>query len=599
MSGINLKAAGKTHVGKVRKGNEDTFVMDSELGLFVVLDGMGGAKAGEIASSTAREVIHEYVGMHRDHGNTKELIQAAIKTANSRVHRDAARHKERRGMGTTVVAFLRMDDDRAIIGYVGDSRAYLWRDGRMQQITRDHTVVAELLKKNMLTPAEAAIHPYRNVLSRNLGSKPKVKVDTVELKMKDGDRILICSDGLTGYASIDAIEQVLGGNDTPDNMSDDLIELALRGGGGDNVTAIVIDAGKKEVPRHTQLIRTNGAISWWRRKELFLEAARAYGLCESPVCSVLSPDEALEIVAGNLSEAIFHDLEQSSGINAWTYAENLAKGWFDQDGDYDILRDLVDILRKAADDVIQDIADKGEPFAVMLDIAVTRALIVAEMAIGGVLSDKLRAVEAELLDLRAKQTSRQDDGFGFQDQPTQPFMNRSREDPPTPEVAARLQQALSEAKAVLTGEGDHASAEILEHAHEAAVEPTGATDIEFSAIDLVTERSNDDAAVGPLLDAMERARIVHIDAVKRVGGDVSTRVTALRRVAVAHRRLMHAVANLVVENTAPISEGLHRAAARTAELRAEVGRGEARLAELERKKASRSTAKLTQHRSPS
>jgi hypothetical protein len=339
-------------------------------------------------------------------------------------------------------------------------------------------------------------------------------------------------------------------------------------------------------------------MSWWRRRELFLKAARAYGLCQSPVCSVLSPDEALEIVAGNLSEAIFHDLEQSSGINAWTYAENLAKGWFDQDGDYGILRDLVDILRRAADAVIQDIADKGEPYAVMLDIAVTRALIVAEMAIGGVLSDKLRAVEAELLELRSKQAtaqaSQEATAFGFSDQPTQPYMKAVRvDDPPTPEVAAGLDQALAAAQAVLSGSGAHGGAsECLQRAHEAAIESTGPTDAELSAIDLVGSSSTDGATVGPLLAALDQARIVHLDAIKRLDVPDPLRAVALRRAALAHRLLMHSVAGLVVESTAPISESLHAAAARTAELRLEVGKGEARLAELERKRAARSTGEI-------
>lgn len=594
MSGVELEASGKTHTGKVRKGNEDAFLLAPELGLFAVLDGMGGAKAGEIASATARDVLEEYVRVHRDHGGAKEVVVAALKAANARVHRDARKHKDRQGMGTTVVSFLRMDDERAIIAHVGDSRAYLWRDGRMQQLTRDHTVVAELLKKKMLTPAEAAIHPYRNVLSRNLGSKPKIRVDTLELKMRDGDRILICSDGLTGYASLDAIEQILGGSDSPESMAEDLIELALRGGGGDNVTAIVIDTGRAEVPRHTQMIRTTGAIAWWRRRDLFLEAARTYGLCESPVCYVLSPDEALEIVAGNLSEAIFHDLEQSSGINAWTYAENLARGWFDQDGDYDVLRDLIDILRRAADAVIADISSKGEPYAVQLDIAITRALIVAEMAIGGVLSEKLRSVEGELLELRSQQaaTPTEATAFSFQDQPTQPYMKAARVDPPTPEIANCLTQALEQARHVLSADGVPTGVlDCLTSAHEAAIEPTGPTDPELVAVELVAN-AGDDSAVGPLLDALDQARIVHLDAVKRLSVPIDMRTAAMRRAAVAHRRLMHAVAALVVENTAPISESLRTAAAKTAELRAAVGKGEARLAELERNQASRSTAKL-------
>jgi protein phosphatase len=424
---IVVSACGKTDKGKVRPGNEDAMLVDPELGLYVVLDGMGGAKAGEIASSTARDVIHEYVRTHRDRAGAKELIQAAIIAANARVHRDSMQNRQWRGMGTTVVACIVEDEDTVVIAHVGDSRAYLWRDGRMQLMTRDHTVVTELVLRNMLTPSEAAVHPHRNVLSRNLGSKPNVRVELLEVSLRAGDRVLLCSDGLTGFAAGDAIEQLLGGNDGAEHTAEDLIDLALRGGGRDNITTVVIDTGRAEVPRHTQVIQTTGALAWWRRRALFLEAARERGLCNSPVCAVLSPDEALEIVAGNLSEAIYHDLEQSSGINVWTYSENLAKGWFDQGGDYAVLRGLIDILRQAADDVLADIEAHGEPFVLELDIAVTRALIVAEMPIGGLMADRLRAVEEELVQMRTQEAFGQVvETNAFADQPTQPYMKSVR-----------------------------------------------------------------------------------------------------------------------------------------------------------------------------
>jgi PPM family protein phosphatase len=593
VSATALDACGKTHKGKVRVGNEDAMLVDAEIGLYAVLDGMGGAKAGEIASGTARDVLGEYVRGNLDRAaSRKELLHAAIHAANARVHHDARHHREWRGMGTTVVAFLLVDSENAIIAHVGDSRAYLWRDGRMQLLTRDHTVVAELLRRNMITASEATHHPHRNVLSRNLGSKPAVKVDVVELALKPGDRILLCSDGLTGFASSDAIEQILGSHDPVEDTADDLIDLAMRGGGRDNITAVVIDTDRAEVPRHTQILRTSGSVAWWRRRELFIEAARRRGLCDSPVCSVLSPDEALEIVAGNLSEAMFHDLEQTSGINVWTYAENLGRGWFDQDGDYDILRDLLDILRAAADEVLADIESSGEPYAMSLDIAVTRALIVAEVAIGGLLSERLRAVEAELLELGVRQSGRIDTSVvqPFADQPTQPYLKTVRVDPPPPEMQSCLEQALVLARDMLSHDvaGEDA-ADCLVRAHQAALEPVGPSDAELSARDLVAVRGSDESGITPLLDALDRARIVHLDAIKRLDATPDLRAAALRRVAMAHRRLMYSVASIVVENTQPVTQALHAAAARTAKLRAQVGKGEAQLAEIERKQASRKT----------
>lgn len=593
MTSIVVNASGQTHTGKIRPGNEDALLVDTELGLYAVLDGMGGAKAGEIASGTARDVIHQYIRTHREHTSPKDLIQAAIQAANTRVHRDAKQHEDYKGMGTTVVACLVVDEKNVVIAHVGDSRAYLWREGRMELLTRDHTVVAELLLRNMITLQDAALHPHRNVLSRNLGSKPKVKADVMELPVRAGDRILLCSDGLTGFASSDAIEQILGSNDTAEDTAADLIDLALRGGGRDNITAVVIDTGRAEVPRHTQIIQTTGSVAWWRRREMFLEAAQKRGLSSSPVCAVLSPDEALEIVAGNLSEAIFHDLEQNSGINVWTYAENLAKGWFDQDGEYEILRDLMDILRGAADEILADIEKNGEPYALGLDIAVTRALIVVEMAIGGLLADRLRTVEADLVQLRTRQTFGAAEGTasGFADQPTQPYMKPVRVDPPPPEVASCLHLALGLAHNLLARQGARQGAgDCLVRAHEAALEPVGPSDAELAARELVAG-SGDETRVPLLIDALDQARIVHLDAIKRQDVTDEVRAAALRRAATAHRRLMCAVASIVIESTVPVSEALQAASAKTTELRDRIAKGEARLAELERQQASRTTMK--------
>src|SRR5262249_35858121 len=149
-----------------------------------------------------------------------------------------------------------------------------------------------------------------------------------------GDRLLLCSDGLYGYASTDAIQYLLGSTDAPDHVAKDLVDLALKGGGGDNVTVVVLEAGAQVVARATQGLRTGAAIAWWSRRAIVLGEARNRGLASSPICGVLSPEEAIEIVAGNLCEAIFHDLEKSTGVNVWTYAENLAHGWFDQGGEW-------------------------------------------------------------------------------------------------------------------------------------------------------------------------------------------------------------------------------------------------------------------------
>ncbi|HTM19760.1 MAG TPA: hypothetical protein VL172_04610, partial [Kofleriaceae bacterium] len=280
------------------------------------------------------------------------------------------------------------------------------------------------------------------MLSRNLGAKPESRPDLLELTLEPGDRIMLCSDGLTGFAAPEAIEQVLGGAESPDNACRDLVELALRGGGGDNVSVVVIEAGRAQVPRSTQIIRQSGSVAWWQRRELFLNSARDRGLARSPLCALLSGDEAVDIVAGNLCEAIFHDLEQTSGLNVWTYAENLAAGWFDQDGDWRALRDLLDMLRESAFGVVADVAATGEQFAVALETAITRAFTVAEMAVGGQLAERLRRREAELA---REQAARQDERR-LTDQPTIPYMSAVKVDPPPPEVAQHLERAISQAK---------------------------------------------------------------------------------------------------------------------------------------------------------
>src|SRR5262249_51642241 len=158
--------------------------------------------------------------------------------------------------------------------HVGDSRAYLLREGRLTQLTRDHTVVMELVAQGAISAVDAENHAYKNVLSRNLGARPDARPDVIEVELQSGDRLMLCSDGLYGYASTDAIQYLLGSTDAPDHVARDLVELALRGGGGDNVTVVVIEAGAQVVPRMTQILRTSGAIAWWSRRATFLNEAR-------------------------------------------------------------------------------------------------------------------------------------------------------------------------------------------------------------------------------------------------------------------------------------------------------------------------------------
>jgi protein phosphatase len=393
-----MKCAGDTHRGKVRPTNEDSLIVEPRMGLYAVLDGMGGANAGDVASLLARDTIRDFV-LHRQHTLAPAaLLEAAIVAGSTAVFTAAQEDTDRHGMGTTVVACLVIDPTHVVICHVGDSRAYLLRDGRLQGLTRDHTIVEELADRGLLTAEEAERHPYKNVLSRNLGVKAEARVDTLVLELKPGDRLLLCSDGLYGYASAEAIQYLLGSGDDPKHVARDLIELALRGGGGDNVSTIVIETAPA-APSAIQVVRTRGAHAWWQHRQRFLQAASDGGLVQNPIVRGLPPHEALELVALSLCQAIYHDLEKSTGVNVWTFAQNLAAGWFQRGGDWAAVRGLVDLLGASAHAVVGEIRAADPALGILIDVAVSRALIVAELALGGLLAERLRQVDADLVEL--------------------------------------------------------------------------------------------------------------------------------------------------------------------------------------------------------
>ena len=141
-------------------------------------------------------------------------------------------------------------------------------------------------------------------------------------------------DGLYGlYASAEAIQYLLGSGDAPEHVARDLIDLALRGGGGDNVTTIVIEA-PPAAPSSTQVVRTSGAVAWWQRRARFIHIANERGLTRNAICRGLEPEESLDLIALSLCQAIFHDLEKSTGVNVWTFAQNIAGGWFERSGEW-------------------------------------------------------------------------------------------------------------------------------------------------------------------------------------------------------------------------------------------------------------------------
>ncbi|MBK9032666.1 MAG: hypothetical protein IPL61_15555 [Myxococcales bacterium] len=400
----------------------------------------------------------------------------------------------------------------------------------------------------------------------------------------------MCSDGLYGYAASEALHQLIGSTDAAPDVVRDLIEAALRGGGGDNVTAILIDAGTQAMPRATVVLRTSGAGAWWARRDRVLAAARAHGIHRSPLCAVLSPDDAIALVAGNFADAVYHDLEKATSVNVWSFAENLAVGWLGQGGAWLAMRELLDGLGRAADAVISELRAEDEGLAGLIEAALARALVTAETAVGGVLALRLRAVEAELVRHDAERARQHAEVTSkFIDHPTVPYMRAVEAPPqvPAPDVQALLEGARRRALGRPAATPDRALfGRAIEHAHRVAIAASEGGDAALAARELFDVRSLDEAGVTPLYDALDAARAAHIDAVRAVPGAVIGKVAALRRLAAAYQRLSSTIASLVVESVAPTAEALREAAAATAALTAQVTKGERRVTDLERKFAT-------------
>jgi len=248
-------SAGRTDAGRVRRRNEDAFVLDPPL--FAVADGMGGAQAGEVASRIAAAAFREY--HEADRLEPGERVQAIVQEANRRIYERARSDSEASGMGTTVTAAL-LTGGRVTIGHVGDSRAYRIRDGRIEQLTEDHSLVADLMRSGRLTSEEADAHPQRSVITRALGTDPEVDVDTSSVDVEPGDLFLLCSDGLTTMVAEDDILRILAGASTLDEAARELVRAANSGGGEDNVTVVLFRVEGDEVMDET-LVAPPPAVS--------------------------------------------------------------------------------------------------------------------------------------------------------------------------------------------------------------------------------------------------------------------------------------------------------------------------------------------------
>ncbi len=233
--------AGLTDVGLQRTANQDSYYISAQGDLFIVADGMGGHVGGQEASRLSITAIQDYLATYRNSDvASSDLLRRAVEAANAAVIADQCQHPERADMGTTVVVVI-LRDQQLWCAHVGDSRLYLLRGSQLVQITKDHTWVAQAMLSGELSAEALSTHPWRHVLSQCVGREDLSAVETQRLKIEPGDRLLLCSDGLTEELSSDEIIACLQAASTCEAATTKLIAAAIAQGGRDNITAIVID----------------------------------------------------------------------------------------------------------------------------------------------------------------------------------------------------------------------------------------------------------------------------------------------------------------------------------------------------------------------
>ncbi|MCB9522919.1 MAG: Stp1/IreP family PP2C-type Ser/Thr phosphatase [Myxococcales bacterium] len=260
---FTTQALASTHIGRVKRQNEDAFLVDKRLKLFVVADGMGGHAAGEVASETAVEVLQREVQQAEplierfiETGDGRELVlgmlEDAVRNAGKAIYTKAQNEPEKRGMGTTVSALL-LTPCRGFIAHVGDSRIYLVRGQDVFQLTEDHSLINELIKRGRLKPEDAHKAPYKNAVTRAVGVHADVQVDTLDFEVGDGDHFLLCSDGLTNHLRDDReIVEVMGKTSFL-SQPEHFINLANERGGKDNITTLVVQVATPKSAGDTQI----------------------------------------------------------------------------------------------------------------------------------------------------------------------------------------------------------------------------------------------------------------------------------------------------------------------------------------------------------
>ena len=304
----------RTDVGCVREHNEDSLVVAPPL--YVVCDGMGGHAAGEVASEIAVNVIADRAPATPD----AAALGQAVEEANLAIIQAAREGVGRAGMGCTCTAAM-LENERLIVAQVGDSRAYLLHGGTLQQITRDHSLMADFIEAGQITPEEARVHPQRSVITRALGSDPRTQPDLFEINVNTGDRLLICSDGLTSMIEDYEIEDILNRTPDPQIAASKLVNAAIAAGGHDNVTVIVVNVtGFAEVRRRKVARKTKitAAVIIALLVAIFCGAAYAFNYWTTQTAFLGVQDDKVAVyrgVPGELFDATFSQIVEVTDVS--------------------------------------------------------------------------------------------------------------------------------------------------------------------------------------------------------------------------------------------------------------------------------------------
>lgn len=228
----------ETDVGNKRSFNEDSvgYYEEGDFGIYIVADGMGGHNAGEVASNLAKDVLLSYVLNHRDEESPQEILNEALQNANRRIYKEGLLNEKCNGMGTTITAALLRGNELTVVN-VGDSRVYVLKEDKLIKVTKDHSLVQELLDNGTITIEEAKNHPNKNVITRAVGTNPVVKADYYELDIREISKVLLCSDGLTNEVTEEEILNLIKSDDEDQCLQ--LINMSKENGGRDNISVII------------------------------------------------------------------------------------------------------------------------------------------------------------------------------------------------------------------------------------------------------------------------------------------------------------------------------------------------------------------------